>query len=149
MTRRKEKYLQREGSVSSVADAFSDLEGLKEELEEWFGNMPESFQNGSKGEQLQSAIDILESLQEPNVPDEVADLSIQWPESLGRSRKGPSRSTRCSNACNVIESAKSAVESWIEEQEESADTDAAETFVGELDELISEASSVEFPGMFG
>lgn len=38
----------------------STLDGLKDEEQEYYDNMPESFQNGDKGEKAQAAIDALQ-----------------------------------------------------------------------------------------
>ena len=41
-------------------DYKSELEELKEELQSWLDNLPENLQQGSKADELQSAIDQLE-----------------------------------------------------------------------------------------
>ena len=46
--------------VDLLSEARSEAESLKEELESWYDNLPESFQNGEKGEALQSAMSELE-----------------------------------------------------------------------------------------
>src|SRR5574341_54856 len=48
---------------SQVDDTKSTIEELTDELQEWYDNLPENFQNGEKGESLQSAIDALEQIQ--------------------------------------------------------------------------------------
>ena len=50
-------------AMSKVSDAVSTVEELKGECEEWYNNLPENFQNGEKGEMLQTAISALEDLQ--------------------------------------------------------------------------------------
>lgn len=45
---------------SQVSNAKSDAEGLKDELQEWFDNLPENFQSGDKGDTIQNAISQLE-----------------------------------------------------------------------------------------
>lgn len=45
---------------SMVADAKSEAESLRDELQDWHDNLPESFQNGEKGESLNEAISQLE-----------------------------------------------------------------------------------------
>lgn len=42
-----------------INDAKSEMELLRDELQEWYDNLPEQFQGGSKGDQLQTAIDAL------------------------------------------------------------------------------------------
>lgn len=43
-------------------NAKSTVEELKDELQEWYDGLPENFQSGDKGSDLQSAIDELETL---------------------------------------------------------------------------------------
>ena len=40
----------------------SEVESLKDELQDWYDNLPENFQNGDKGSELQEAIEALDSL---------------------------------------------------------------------------------------
>lgn len=51
-----------EAAKASLSDGRSELESLKEELESWYENLPENFQNGEKGDQLQTAMDELDSM---------------------------------------------------------------------------------------
>lgn len=46
--------------IDELSELMSELETLKEEEQEVFDNMPESFQQGERGEKVQSAIDNLE-----------------------------------------------------------------------------------------
>lgn len=61
---------ERRKSITKLAEQLSELETqaddikneiqtLKDEEQEYYDNMPESFQNGEKGEKAQSAIDAL------------------------------------------------------------------------------------------
>ena len=47
---------------SRVAAEGEEFRNLRDELEEWFENMPENLQSGSKAEQIQEAIDQLEEV---------------------------------------------------------------------------------------
>ncbi len=44
-----------------IEEAKSQLETLRDEEQETYDNLPESFQNGEKGEKAQTAIDAMES----------------------------------------------------------------------------------------
>lgn len=46
---------------SLLSEAKSIAEELSSELEEWLGNLPENLQGGSKADEIQSAIDDLET----------------------------------------------------------------------------------------
>lgn len=47
--------------LSQVEDLTAQVEALRDEEQEYFDNMPESFQGGEKGETAQAAIDALEN----------------------------------------------------------------------------------------
>ena len=49
-------------ALSNVAVAREDIDGLREELQNWLDNMPENLQDGEKANQLQEAIDALETV---------------------------------------------------------------------------------------
>lgn len=59
--------------VSALEDAKSELENLEAEEQEAFDNMPESFQNGEKGDECQAAIDALNTAAS-NVEEAVSEL---------------------------------------------------------------------------
>jgi hypothetical protein len=46
-------------AMGAVEEALSIAEELCAELEEWYDNLPEQFQSGQKGDELQAAIDTL------------------------------------------------------------------------------------------
>jgi hypothetical protein len=45
-----------------VDDAKAEIESLKEEVENWYDSLPEGFQNGEKGDQLQEAMNGLDEI---------------------------------------------------------------------------------------
>lgn len=59
-----------------VGDAKSEFESLRDELQEWYDNLPENFQNGDKGNDLQTAIDELENLIQNAEDVESGDVSF-------------------------------------------------------------------------
>lgn len=67
----------RRDSISKIINALDDLkcqlETLCEEEQEYYDNMPESFQNADKGEAAQSAISALENAVS-NLEDTVGNL---------------------------------------------------------------------------
>jgi hypothetical protein len=44
-----------------IGEAMSRLETVKDEEQDYYDNMPESFQNGEKGERAQQAVDALDN----------------------------------------------------------------------------------------
>ncbi len=49
-------------AVGLISDAVSELEGLRDELQEWKDGMPENLQSGSKAEEIDQAISDLEDI---------------------------------------------------------------------------------------
>jgi len=47
--------------ISEIEDVRSRLETVKEEEQEAYDNLPESLQDGERGEQMQAAIDAMEN----------------------------------------------------------------------------------------
>lgn len=59
-----------EQAMQQIENAEAEIESLKDELQEWYDNLPENFQNGDKGETIQTAIDELDT-----IVSELNDLS--------------------------------------------------------------------------
>ena len=137
-----------EYTVSDAVENLASVAGeLRDELQEWYDNLPESFQSGSKGDQLQEAIDALDEVAESSidVPEGVADLSFTY---SFRARSGwISRRDRMEEAASIAELAKSRLEEFVDEQDDDDDNDA-QTLIDELDSAIDSAQNVEFPGMY-
>lgn len=49
-------------ALDQVSAAKSDVEGLRDELQEWRDNLPENLQSGSKADELDEAISALEEI---------------------------------------------------------------------------------------
>lgn len=158
----------------AVSDGFGALEELGSEMRERFDNAPENLQQTDTNQRVSEAADTLEGLSQPDVPDCIAGVDCSF-KSVPNKRT--SRAARRDDAIEILDAAKSAAESWLEENEEievgedipdgdggegatkkATDEDVqereslrgeVETFIQEMDDLISEASDVEFPGMFG
>lgn len=161
--------------ANQVEDAFSEFESLGGEMQDWFDSLPQQFQDGDKGSQLQDAQSTLEGISAPDVPDSLATLQVHHVPAI----KCNSRSDRLYEACSILNSVISVLEDlqqfewsstnllaeWPEwalgpkpilpianlieltEMLIEGTTDAAD-FMNELQEAISNAESVEFPGMF-
>lgn len=54
-----------------------EVETLRDELQEWYDNLPENFQQGDKGSELESAISELEIV--IDTLGEVADIDVEFP----------------------------------------------------------------------
>ena len=153
------KSVERQGTVSDISDAFSEIDSLASEMRENADNMEgTNLEQTEKYQATSDAADTLESVQEPTLPDAVAGLPITYYENVNRRKgRGPSRSVRLSNAVAVISAARDAVDTWVNERteelgdkvDENEEVQEAIEFVGELENVESEAEGVEFPGMYG
>ncbi len=137
--------------IRALDDAFSEIESLKEELQEWYDNLPESFQNGDKGDALQSAISELEGVDDFRSGYKDAEIErlfktmpgiVVWPSS------GPSRSDRCCSAANAFQAVKKAIDNNIVLADKPDDEKTLESFSSYLDDTVQTLQSVDFPGMY-
>ena len=78
----KAKYSSRADRLSEAESMVSDAQGvveeLKDELQEWYDNLPDNFKDGDKGSQLQEAIDALESLHS-NLEEAIGNFGVDFP----------------------------------------------------------------------
>jgi hypothetical protein len=138
-----DRYTKTETTIGdAVSNAMSEFESLSSELRDWYDNMPENLQGGSKGDMLQEAADRLEGFSEPSVPEELGTIKLN----VITDRRARSRSARCDEAVSLLNNVKGVLE---EIEEGAKHYDKAQELIQELDEIIDEAEGVEFPGMFG
>lgn len=167
-------------SASEAVDtARTILEELQEELQSWYDNLPESFQDGSKGEALQEAIDGLQSATDylEDAPECAMDCDGFTVRALP---KRASRADRCAYAVSILAGAAEVARSQIDtlneaneaveapedepKDKEEDDTQEAvakgvakreeavselESWADSLESAQSEAEGVTFPGMYG
>jgi hypothetical protein len=160
---RKAKFHEYEtGAVSAVQDALAVFEELRDELQNWRDNLPESLQNGSKADELDEAIGQLESAisyAEDEPPQVVEDLPQFTVSTSAKSKK--SRADRRDEACSMLASAVDTARDFLDDiqKKPEGETDDAETKreaeAGDLDEWIgtiesaqNEAEQIAFPGMY-
>lgn len=164
-----------ESTVSAlVSDAFDLAEELRSELESWHGNLPEAFQNGSKGEALQTAMDAIEAAQRiDDVHARVADNKVSYMP-LKRRASRADRLAQCREFLEIAASEAETAASDLEDMkydeetgerneddkvnypdapdtEEERDTlvDELRNFISECNDAVAEWENVEFPGMYG
>lgn len=129
-----------------VSDAFSEFESLSSELQEWYDNLPEQFQNGDKGTTLQESSDTLSNLDIPDVSEEAGKIAVVFYPSL----ESNSRSSRCNEACDMLRTAMDVLREESENEELSEEHREEMTELADsLESVIDCAEGVEFPGMFG
>ena len=132
-----------------ISDAFSEIESLRDEMQERYDNMPENLQGGDIGTRCEEAASTLDNCQQPDYPSSLGTIECVFLPSL----KEVSRADRCSEAQSMLETAKDELQSVLDsEEKENGETqkhNAIETLMDELDEAIQTLSDVEFPGMYG
>lgn len=155
------KNVTTETNVSSVEDAISNLEELGNECREIVDNASDGLKETSRIQTFDETAGTLEGISAPGIPECVADLSMTvTTQQSTRKGCGESRAVRCANEVAVLSAARDAVDEWIntrtgEIEDEGGDVDADEDvqaaveFVGELENIISDAENCEFPGMYG
>jgi hypothetical protein len=166
-----------EPTTYTVADAVengvSELSQLRDELQDWYDNLPENFQSGEKGSQLEEAIGeldeadgfdnsaLVDAQDDEGEPAAPSSLMFQFPASTKRRM---SRADRCSEATALLRAAHERVQEWLGEQtatltekeisEAASDAineaiDSVTEALDELTNLIDRAEGVTFPGMYG
>jgi len=139
---KKNKYKTTVGDL--ISGAVGDLEYLKDELQEWFDNLPENFQQGDKGSQLEEAISNLEYISELDIPDEISSTeTVHYP-----ALKTSSRADRRDEAISMLETAKEVIEDMTDFEEGSTDKSELDEIHSSIEEIIDNAQNVEFPSMF-
>lgn len=71
---RGDRFASAQGDVSQ---AQLEFESLRDELQEWYDNLPETFQGGDKGSQLEEAISSLEEL--IDACDSIGGTEVSFP----------------------------------------------------------------------
>ncbi len=141
-----------EGTVSSVSDAISELESLAEECREVVDNSGEKLAETQRIQTFSSTADTLEGISEPEVPDAISSLDISYSESRpSRKGRGTSRATRRDNAVSILQAAVEAAQGFLDDEDnkEHDARDDVQTFIDEVENIVSEVEDCEFPGMYG
>lgn len=137
----------------AVSDAFSDIESLAGEMDEWKSSLEgTNFESSSKFESISAALECLEDKQPPDT-DGFDDLEVEYAEGVKKStkRRGASRAARLGNAVNAL-NAVIEVLSDLADSDEETDEDRKQNagdLRDSLQEAVDEVDGVEFPGMFG
>lgn len=129
---------------NAISDACSELEKVRDELQDWYYKMPHSFFYAEKGNRLYEAIKVLENIEEPNVPDEAEKVNVYVPPMRGHDI---SRRDRIGWAAGVLMDCAEALRSACETNEDDENADY-EVLANELESLASEAKECDPPGMY-
>lgn len=137
---------------AAVSDAFSQLESLGIEMRDWYDNMPENLQGGSKGDAVNEAADALEGISEADIPENLREVEVKYQDDL----KARSRSARRDVAVGMLMAVVQELEEKRDEEIQTESDDAADErrdniqqVIDDVQQMIDDAEGVEFPGMFG
>lgn len=75
---RAERY---EEAIGGIEESQSDIEVLRDELAEWFDNMPENLQASAKADELQEVIEMLEEV--ISLAEEIVGTEVEFPSMCG------------------------------------------------------------------
>lgn len=68
-------------ALEQVAEGRCEIEMLRDEVQDWYDNLPESFQNGDKGQALEDAIQNLDSAIQ--ACEEAENCEVEFPSMYG------------------------------------------------------------------
>lgn len=132
-----------------VDDAFSEIEELRNEMQERFDNTPESLQQTEVNQAVEEAANVLRDIEQPDIPNIIGELEVFFVPAADLG----SRAKRASNAAFMLDTAAAALLEWADEEKNKTNfpeqVEEVEQAADELEELSSTLSDVEFPGMYG
>lgn len=104
----------------------------------------------SKYDEVSTAADELENVEEVELPGNVGELQVTWSEAVNKRKgRGPSRAVRRDNATAALDAAIEALREYGDDEEHSEDErDAATAAADELESAKDAAENAEFPGMY-
>ena len=127
-----------------ISDANEEIESLAGEIREWYDNMPEGFQNASKGEEVNECADQLEGITTVDIddaPEKIKAMKIVYLPL----RDISSRGDRLASATSRYDAAKDRLEEFKGGEEEVKD---AGYLAEECSRVVSECDGISFPGMY-
>lgn len=138
--------------IGAIADAYSELSTLLDEMTEKRDAMEEKFSSTQRYQDTSDCVDALEQADvdnEPDVPEAVRDISVKYSESVPtRKSRGTSRSVRCSNSVAMLQAAKDMLEGWSADSEVVEVAEEVESLIETLGSAITYLDGIDFPGMY-
>lgn len=134
-----------------VAEAFSEMASLADELDEAYENMPENLQSTDLAESRQEAASACRDVDQPDLPDAASEIKVFHTPDLKTMLVGCSRGDRAAEASAKLRSVADAFRNHANELEETNDA-LAEELQSSADDLETSADTMDdisFPGMFG
>lgn len=140
------------GTVSGVLeDGVSILNDLGSECTEAADNFPNY--DHPKAEAFREAASPIEDLSlDVDLPEDLAASEVEYVESRPRrKRHNPSRASRRDNAVAMLQAGLEGMQAWLEDEAnaEHEKRDEVSSLCTDVENAISEAEGVEFPGLYG
>lgn len=141
--------------AGAIEEAKSTAEELRDELQEWYDNLPEQFQNGDKGSELQEAIDqlttgidALENAESDLNYEPFVDYEIKYKQPVYTRSVHMSRARRLEVGVAALSYVPTDVDELeLELEEDSEPYTEAESVLEAVQEASNEFESVCFPAM--
>lgn len=124
---------------NAIADAFSQISELGDEMDQWRDGLEERLSHTQKYDEVSQAADELTYIEEPDTSQVNLDLSTTIVATQDQ-RKRLSRAARRDNATSLMRAVADRLDEEIQLLEELRD---------QLNESADAADQVEFPGMYG
>lgn len=135
--------------LGCIEGAYDELSNLQQECQEIVDNAPEGISETQRIQTLGEAADYLDGADDhPDIPECVQDLVVYYTEDRRKSRS-TSRQTRCNDAIGLLQGAVGEMGSWLDDNRGHDDADDVQQAIDEIEEMINNAESCEFPGMMG
>jgi len=160
--RQKRVPVQRSSSIDgAVSDGLSEVQELKQEMEDWASNMESSnMEHLPKYEEVNECKETLEEHadSEPTIPDafpEGLEDKVDWQEPMAKRAGHISRALRLDQALAGVSAAKDHVQGFLDEHDdddacwtEDCERSEWENYLSELETIVDGLEGVSFPGMY-
>lgn len=134
-----------------VSDAFSEIESLAGEMQEWYDNMPENFQQGDKGSEVEEAKDALENISTVELSGEAAKLTTVYIPAEDIESRGDRINDCVARLHHAAEALRDELQTLIDSAPDDApckDDEGWGDIADELEGAAQEADGISFPGMY-
>jgi hypothetical protein len=134
-----------------ASDAFSEIESLSGEMQEWYDNMPENFQQGDKGSEVEEAKDALENISTVELSGEAAKLTTVYIPAENIESRGDRINDCVSRLNHAAETLRDELQDLIDaapKDDPYKDAEGWGDIADELESAAQEADGISFPGMY-
>jgi hypothetical protein len=143
MTKRNARFEAVEMTIDdAIGEAFSEIEALTEEMEQWRDDIHEKASEPSEYADVSAVVDELSAIQAPVIPGEVGGLRVIVLRRLPSDGNG-SRTERRDDACAALDAVISELDGIDEDDPRQ---EPADQLRDDLDQVKCRVEDVAFPG---